>query len=460
MRRAAGLGVVAASAAAFVVLLAPAASAHPLGNFTVNAYAGLRVAPDSVAVDYVLDLAEIPAYQRHDDYVAAGATASCARLARGLALRLDGRLAALRVEAATLAFPPGQGGVPTLRLECALVASGRGERVTFADATDAGRLGWREVVAAGDGTTLTTSDVPAVSASQRLTRYPADLLRSPLRQRSAALTVRLGGAAAPASSTAALAGHVLPGPVAKATGTLAGLAAHRRVTAPFALVALTVAAGLGALHALAPGHGKTVLAAYLVGQRGSLRHALVIAGTVTATHTAGVLALGVALSASTTLAPEQVSPWLALTSGVLVVLIGAGLLRRAVRDRRHRHSHAHGAHHDHDHGLDGDLSTRRLVTLGFAGGLVPSPSALVVLLGAIALGRAWFGVLLVAAYGAGMALTLTGAGVLLARARDVLARRGTGRAVPRAVLALPVVTAVAVVAAGAVVALRGLGAVV
>src|SRR5205823_984135 len=153
--------------------------------------------------------------------------------------------------------------------------------------------------------------------------------------------------------------------------------------------------------ALAPGHGKTVMAAYLVGQRGSMRQAALIGLTVTATHTAGVLALGLALSVSSLVAPERLYPWLGLASGVLLAFIGAGLLRRAVRARKHRHAHHHHHHgHDHDHGPDHDgeaapVRTRALVAMGFAGGLVPSPSALVVLLGAMALGRAWFGVVLV-----------------------------------------------------------------
>jgi nickel/cobalt exporter len=233
---------------------------------------------------------------------------------------------------------------------------------------------------------------------------------------------------------------------------------------------------LGALHALAPGHGKTVMAAYLLGQRGGLRQALLVGLTVTATHTAGVLALGVVLSASTSLAPERLYPWLGLASGVLLTSIGVSLLRAALRRRLQRHAaeppHQHGHDHEHMHGPQRDHSAERqplgwrgLVSMGFAGGLVPSPSALVVLLGAIALHRAWFGVLLVVAYGAGMAATLTGAGLLLVLARAALDRRaaaghpaGTG---PRrwrlATLtqALPPLTAAVIVVVGVFLAVRG-----
>src|SRR5205814_5073869 len=124
--------------------------------------------------------------------------------------------------------------------------------------------------------------------------------------------------------------------------------------------------------------------------------------------------------------PERLYPWLGLASGALLAAIGAGLLRRAIRVRRHRHHH-----HDHPHEADTrPVGLRALIAMGFAGGLVPSPSALVVLLGAIALGRAWFGVVLVIAYGLGMAATLTGAGLVLLRARRALDRRAGARPGP------------------------------
>jgi ABC-type nickel/cobalt efflux system permease component RcnA len=229
----------------------------------------------------------------------------------------------------------------------------------------------------------------------------------------------------------------------------------------FGLAALLLAVVLGAVHALAPGHGKTVMAAYLVGQRGSRRQAAVIGLTVTATHTAGVLALGLGLSASSVVAPERLYPWLGLASGALLAAIGAGLLRRAIRSRRHRHGHAHDHHHGHgrahDHvGEQAPMRTRALVAMGFAGGLVPSPSALVVLLGAMALGRAWFGVVLVVAYGIGMAFTLTAAGLLLLRARGALDRRGiAGTRLARLAGALPLATSSVIVAVGVALAARG-----
>jgi ABC-type nickel/cobalt efflux system permease component RcnA len=246
--------------------------------------------------------------------------------------------------------------------------------------------------------------------------------------------------------------------------------AARRLTVGLALVALAIGVGLGALHAFAPGHGKTVMAAYLVGERGTVRDGLLIGLTVAVTHTAGVLVLGLVLTASQTFAPESVYPWLGLASGITFVVLGITLLVGALRRRagvdglahghhhrhladEHGHGHAHDHDHDHDHGDSTDhgspaLSRRRLLTLGFAGGLVPTPTAIVVLLGATAIGRAWFGVALVLAYGVGMAATLVAAGLLLARARHRLELRAGSTRLMRYAAVIPIATAAVVTGSG------------
>jgi ABC-type nickel/cobalt efflux system permease component RcnA len=250
--------------------------------------------------------------------------------------------------------------------------------------------------------------------------------------------------------------------------------AARRLTVGLALVALAIGVGLGALHAFAPGHGKTVMAAYLVGERGTVRDGLLIAVTVAVTHTAGVLVLGLVLTASQTFAPESVYPWLGLASGITFVVLGITLLVGALRRRAgvaglahghrhphlahdHDHPHPHGHPHPHNHDHEHDhaahhgepaLSRRRLLTLGFAGGLVPTPTAIVVLLGATAMGRAWFGVALVIAYGLGMAATLVGAGLLLARARHRLELRGGSARLMRYAAVIPIATAAVVTGSG------------
>jgi nickel/cobalt exporter len=215
---------------------------------------------------------------------------------------------------------------------------------------------------------------------------------------------------------------------------------------------------MGGAHALAPGHGKTVMAAYLVGLRGTLRQAMTIGATVTITHTAGVLLLGLVLSTTRAVASERVYPWLGLASGLLLAAVGVGLLARAGHSRGHDHPHGHGHDHPHPHDHGPPLGRRGLVALGLAGGLVPSPSAVVVLLGGIALGRAWFGVALVLAYGLGMAATLTGVGLLLARLRTRMDRRlhlPAGTLPARLGRLLPVATASVIVLVGLGIAAQG-----
>lgn len=486
------------------------ASAHPLGNFTVNQHSGLIVTPTAVTVEMVVDMAEIPTFQTrseidtdHDKAISPGEAAAyrqraCAVVSGGTELRLDGQVLPITVVSSDLAFPPGQAGLATLRLTCGLTVRPPRDttgRLDFVNRNSTDRVGWREITAAGDGVRLLDSDVPARSTSAVLTRYPEDLLSSPLDQRQAHLRVSrvesaegLPVAPAGGSDSAFRASTERPnGALARGsdrfTAAFTGLVARQQFTVWFGLMALVAAVALGAVHALAPGHGKTVMAAYLVGEQGSLRQAALLGLTVTSTHTAGVLVLGVLLSGSTAVVPEQLYPWLGLTSGAMLAGVGLSLLLRAWQRRsgglaavaayQHHHGHHHagrGHHHDehhhdhahtgHDHGLplpagpsehevQPPMSRKALMVMGAAGGMVPSPSALVVLLGAIALGRTWFGIALVLGYGLGMALTLVGAGLLMVRARATLTGRLRGRpSMARVAQALPVVTASFVVIAG------------
>jgi nickel/cobalt transporter (NicO) family protein len=467
------VAVLVTLAAILLVAGATGAAAHPLGNFTVNTYSGLRVGPDRLVVDYVVDMAEIPTFQArqaidadHDGRVAEAEAAAwrdreCLRLAGGLRAAVDGRPAPLAVAGAALRFPEGVGGLETLRLECALSAPlPPGGSLAYADRNLEGRVGWREITAVGDRATLEAADVPPTSSSTRLTAYPADQLSSPLDQRTAALRFHPGGP--PASATTGVStAPVARGGVDRATAAFTALVGERSRSAGFAVVALLLAVALGAMHALAPGHGKTVMAAYLVGLRGTLRQAVTIGATVTLTHTAGVLVLGVVLSTSRALASERVYPWLGLGSGLLLAAVGLGLLVRARPGHHHGHphDHPHPHPHGHDHGPAGrPLGRRGLVALGLAGGLVPSPSAVVVLLGGIALGRAWLGVALVLAYGLGMAATLTGVGLLLAHLRTRMDRRlqlPAGSLLSRLGRLLPAVTASIIVVVGLTLAASG-----
>jgi ABC-type nickel/cobalt efflux system permease component RcnA len=204
------------------------------------------------------------------------------------------------------------------------------------------------------------------------------------------------------------------------------------------LIGLCVAFGLGAAHALSPGHGKTIVAAYLVGSRGTMRHALFLGGMVTFTHTISVFALGLGmLLFQRYVVPEKVIPALGVISGLSIVAIGAMLLyQRAKRlagphhhhhhhhdHDHHHHDHDHHHHHAHSHVPEGKITLAGLIALGASGGLVPCPSALVLLLSAIALGRTGLGLLLLLAFSAGLALVLMAIGAIVLFAKNLLPAR-------------------------------------
>ncbi|MFM9541682.1 sulfite exporter TauE/SafE family protein [Streptomyces turgidiscabies] len=551
-RRVAASGAALFTAACALVLVpAGAASAHPLGNFTVNRYDGLVVAPGQLRVAHVEDLAEIPATQAKPDIEKLGLTdwagQRCATAAKGSKVTVAGRTVPLSVGSAKASTRPGQAGLDTLRVECGLTAAlpevAEGDTVSlgFHSAGIESGPGWREITARGDRMTLTESDVPRKSVSGELTGYPKGLLSSPADTATAALQVSPGGPALVESGEkAAPASSVLPRGADRWTRALDSLVARHDLTIGFAALALVIAVFLGAMHALAPGHGKTLMAATAAARGGKarLRDVMPLAASVTVTHTLGVVALGLLVTAGSAAAPSVIA-WLGAASGVLVTGAGLTLTRRAWRQRAHErthlaahphphphddhghdHQHDHGHDHDHEHGHSHDhghdhehphshthvadraparelvlahashahsdtalapapapapaptaapahvhdhghehdhdhdhthgshkshdhhdrkhkhthASTtlehthggfththdiaptlRGTILLGFAGGLVPSPSAVVVLVGAAALGKAWFGFLLVLAYGVGLALTLTGAGFLVVR---------------------------------------------
>ncbi|MFG3161998.1 nickel transporter [Streptomyces sp. NPDC048232] len=477
-------GAAALTAACALVLLAPAgAGAHPLGNFTVNRYDGLIAAPGRLSVDHVEDLAEIPATQAGPDVERLGpaewARRRCERAALESRLTVDGRGVALTARHSGVRLRPGQAGLDTLRLECRFTAplpdSGP-VSVGFRAAGAAAGPGWREITARGDRTTLTASDVPQESASGELTRYPQESLSSPSDTASASLRVRPGGPALDRNRQDAPAASVLPRGADRWTRALDSLVARRHLTLGFAALALVVAIALGAGHALAPGHGKTLMAATAAARGGGarLKDVLPMAASVTVTHTLGVVALGVLVTAGSAATPSVVA-WLGVAGGALVTLAGASLVRRALRNRAHGRTHAHAHAHDHDHDHDHphehgphththpvSPTLRGTILLGFAGGLVPSPSAVVVLVGAAAVGHAWFGLLLVVAYGLGLALTLTAAGVAVVRLGGglsrLLARRPRWTSGPLAGMvrrATPLGSACVVVLLGAGLVFRG-----
>jgi len=425
------LGVLAAG------LLAPvAAQAHPLGNFTINRFARVEVSGHRLYVRYVLDLAEIPTYQARRDGV--DATVYARRIASGLHVTLSGRAVSLRPVAHALAFPRGVGGLHTMRLE--LILRGplvdASKRLTVHDTNYASRIGWREIVI-GAGTR---------SASDELRAYPKSLLQSPLDVTSASGSVQPTVDPVPELT----AGAALQAPDRVADSGFTRLIARGRLTPLVVLASLAAALFWGAAHALSPGHGKSIVTAYLIGRRGRPRDAAVLGAIVTLTHTVGVFALGlVTLALSQWIVPDRLYPWIDVTAAVLVIAIGASVLRsRFVHARAHAHGHDHHHHHDHDH-----VSGRSLVAVGVSGGLLPCPSALVVLLAAISLHRVAFGLVLIFAFSIGLALSITGIGLLAVLAKSAFARRSLDGFVIRA---LPVASALVILAAGVVMAASAL----
>ncbi len=488
------LGVALLLLAASLLARQPqAALAHPLGNFTINRYSRIELAPGGIRVRYVVDMAEIPAFQEIAviDADRDGQVSDAEReryleqkaeeLRRGLRLAINGAAVPLQALERELDFPPGQGGLATLRL--GLLLSGElprregQQRLDYEDTNYAERLGWKEIVVqAGDGVTLLASSVPQEDRSGELRSYPQDLLSSaPTDTEAHATFVVLGADGAGQGQPAAEAGTT-PATTSPGRGdAFTDLVSADSLSLPVVLLSLLAAIGLGALHAVSPGHGKTIMAAYLVGTRGTALHAVFLGLTVTVSHTLGVLALGlVTLYASHLIAPERLYPWLGLVSGAIIVDIGLWLLASRLREGRHGlahameasgwagmagHHHAHAGGHSHPHPHAGGdalrITWRNLTALGVAGGLLPSTSALVVLLAAISLNRVSFGVLLIVAFSAGMAAVLSGVGLLLVYAGRAVERFGPQAPLDqRGARLLPLVTALVVLASGLFIAVR------
>jgi nickel/cobalt exporter len=339
--------------AVFASLIPREAQAHPLGNFTINHYSRLEFAGEKARIDYVLDFAEIPTFQQKgqldpdedgklsDAEARAYLDAKLPSLVENLHLRVGKASLPLRVLDSSASYGPGQGGLPVLRIEARLLADlpknwedkGAGH---YTDRNYKDHLGWREIVVhGGPGFAIKESSAPSAGVSDKLRNYPRDMLSSPLDVREATFTLVAGE------------GSVADGPVGEAArnystsdynfesnGYMSRLYAKLNSLISFTspspsviLIALLAALSWGAVHAFTPGHGKTVVAAYLIGDRGTAWHAAFLGLTVTLTHTLGVFALGgVAIYLARYILPEALFPWLSVVSGLLVVVIGLLLL--------------------------------------------------------------------------------------------------------------------------------------
>lgn len=478
---------------AFATLRAAPLLGHPMGNFSVNRYARLEPADGRLDLTYIVDFAEIPTFQEISRVPglsdlsrtsAPGASSGARLLARrlgrawaaGLVLREEGVVRRFRVVSSSVRFSPGAGGLATMKLSLALEAPLHGSRdatLRYVDQNDPERIGWREVVLRpARGFRVSDSDVGPEDRSAALTAYPADptadaprtvsasfrLVRAPRRPTQSAVPVpelsvspRATRTAPPAVRPSAVLAFRAPVPERSGRDRFADLVGSPRLSAGVVLLSLLIAFCLGGLHALSPGHGKTVVAAFLVGSRGTARHALLLGAVVTASHTIGVYLLGVVtLALSKAILPEKLYPVIQFLSGLTIVAIGASLFLR-------RWWRATPADHGHSHAVEVPASAptaSALLALGVSGGILPCPSALVVLLSAIALHRVGFGLVLIVAFSAGLAAVLSGIGILVVRAGRILSRfdRAGGWARRR----LPAFSALLIGLLGAAIALRAL----
>lgn len=477
-----------------------------LGNFTINQYCGLRLADDAVEVRYAVVFGQLPALRELHaaDLDGDGVTSQQEReayarrlapqIAQALRLTVDGAPLLLHASHAASSLPAEQGGF-SLRVDVDLsgtlatsVVSGV-HTLAFANRNYAGQPGWREItVQAFAPVKVFATDAYSTSLtgglSEALAQLPAN---GPPDERAVHLSFTLGdvpagarmlqrrpgagadGADGADTSPAVTRSAGPPGAGASpwlehAARRVIGLIAAPDVAPPIVLLALLAALLLGALHAFAPGHGKTVVGAYLVGSRATPRHALFLGITVTITHTLIVFGLGFCtLFASRYIVPQQLLPVLSLLSGMLVLGMGLVLLAqrwRAARGIPGGHAGEHPREHDHamhSHGgrphshwpagaADAPVTWHTLLALGISGGLVPCPSALVLLLAAIAVNKTAYGLLLVVAFSAGLALTLTAVGLAFLQARNRMRRPLGGAQWPRV---LPVLSAGVITLVGA-----------
>jgi ABC-type nickel/cobalt efflux system permease component RcnA len=488
------------------------ASAHPMGNFSVNHYSKITLDADRIRIRYFIDLAEIPTYQElqqanistsaidpNSASVLSYIAARGVELGHSLTLEVNGKPTPLRLVSSGVIFPPGAGGLPTMKMGFVYDAAYPPTPSTpeandqqhvilhYADNNFPGHTGWKEIVALVSAGSLLRSSVPATDRSGELSNYPTDLLTSPPQDLEASIVAALpalpvavaeahshvtseqrssrrpgaaGGSPSLSHTTEKFTVASQPSAIVQ-TATMAATSVHlqanrqltprskfteliqaQHLSVWFLFSAAMIAIGLGGLHALEPGHGKTVVAAYLVGSRGTARHAVLLGMIVTVSHTAGVFALGaITLYASRYVVPEQLYPWLGALSGITIAGLGFYMFLRRVSGTATDHSHAPGESHGHwmfwkrsaDEGAGTNLLRSsvapaqpvrlgQLFTLGITGGIIPCPAALIVLLSAFALHRVGLGFFLILAFSIGLAAVLISFGMLMVYARRFMTR--------------------------------------
>jgi len=405
--------------------------AHPLGQFSVNHFSRIRMGIDRVVIRYVIDLAEVPTFQESQiaDTDLSGSLSReelnryLDRVVQGyidnLKLTMDGRPAPLRMTGREIGLLPGQSGsdqmgLATMRMVIDLEApfgfENPAPRFRFEDLNQTDRPGWREMVVVPEqGLSVYDSNIFGSAVTDELRAYPEELLLSPLAETRGEWSVTAGPIPDGAKPLMQRDGR----PAAASSDRFASLIAVPELTPWIFLAGLLFAFALGAIHALSPGHGKAIVGAYLAGSNGTPRHALLLGLTVTITHTIGVYALGlVTIFASKYILPEKLFPVLGMISGLLVVVIGLSMFIKRLNAALGVTSHEHSHGHTHQPPVGNRATYRNLIALGISGGLLPCPSALVVMLAAISLNRTGYGLILITSFSLGLAGVLTLIGLI------------------------------------------------
>ncbi|HXG82581.1 MAG TPA: sulfite exporter TauE/SafE family protein [Pyrinomonadaceae bacterium] len=482
------------STAILIFVFAGLAAAHPLGNFSINQYSRIEVESSQIKLRSVLDMAEIPTFQQSqiidtdkngslsqeelDAYVEKITPGYVANLF----LSVNGQTVRLRPTEKKVIVRDGDGNLPTLKITWGLtgdlqgVQEGAANRLRFENKNNAERIGWNEIVVARvGGVNVFDSTAYGSGITNELEAYPSELLNAPLSERTAEFSFTSAPLAAGQKPLQNRDGHQ-SAPVEK--DRFAELIAVPEITPTIILFGLLVAFVLGAAHALSPGHGKTVVGAYLVGSRGTFKHAIFLGATVTITHTLSVFALGiVALFASEYILPERLIPFLSFVSGLLVFFIGLTLFKNrlfsilgyksenhsadehahdaeilqnddARADSQNDFTHTHGGS-THTHAPPKQIGWRSLLALGISGGLLPCPSALVLMLSAISLNRIGYGLVLTLVFSFGLAATLTGVGLVFLYVGKFFDNPALSE--NRLVKALPVFSAFVITCVGAII---------
>jgi nickel/cobalt exporter len=442
----------------FLLAIAPGLlGAHPLGNFSVSHYTRLEVSAQGVKITYVLDLAEVPTYTLLRGWklnakspraeLEKRAAEQAQEWAKGLEFHSGGKLVEPRLLSAAIQLTSEADGQAVARIICTFNLPGVVSPLQFEDHNYPDRFGWKEIaIGLGAGAEIVTASQGSADRSHALTGYPADASAAPPQDLRASVNWRASSQKAPprivpieqpkpvsAPAVEPPASSPIPSPSIVKNDFLSRLLAKDRIGWQWLLLGLAVAFGLGGAHALEPGHGKTIVAAYLVGSRGTLRHAALLGAVVTFTHTISVFLLGLAmLVLSQSIVPGSVIRTLEAISGLSIVAIGAVMFDQRLRQllhtlaHEHHHHHFHGPHdhehgpHGHSHLPEGEVTLGSLIALGVSGGLVPCPAALVIMLAAIAFGHVGAGLVLLVAFSLGLAGVLIAVGMMVLYARSWL----------------------------------------